>query len=193
MNDPRYPLSVRRFHWLVFILVASALILIYAHGWSPKGSTMRAAFKWTHIQFGIVILLMMVPRMVARLRGGRPHIAPPPPSWQQWLAHIVQFALYALLFAVPILGIANRLWSPSDWNFLGIALQHVPVTDKAFSKQLEDIHGTLGNVLMYLAGTHAAIGLAHHFVRRDSTLRAMLPFWRKADAKGSAKTNRANS
>src|SRR3546814_4922242 len=52
MNDTRYPLWTRRFHWLVFILVASALILIYAHGWSPKGSTMRDAFKWAHIQIG---------------------------------------------------------------------------------------------------------------------------------------------
>lgn len=150
---------------------------------------MRAVFKWAHIQFGIAILLMMIPRIMARLRGERPRIAPPPPSWQQWLARIVQFALYALLFAVPLLGIANRLWSPSDWNFLGIALPHVPVTDKAFSKQLEDIHGTLGNVLMYLAGAHAAIGLAHHFILRDSALRAMLPFWGNANTAGSAETN----
>lgn len=35
-----------------------------------------------------------------------------------------------------------------DWNFLGIPLPHVPVTDKIFSKQLEGIHEMLGNVLM---------------------------------------------
>src|SRR3546814_12335714 len=96
----------------------------------------------------------MIPRLVACLHGQRPHIVPPPPSWQKWLAHLVQFVLYVLLFAVPLLGIANRLWSPSDWNFLGIALPHVPATDKAFSKELEEIHETLGNVLMYLAGAH---------------------------------------
>src|SRR3546814_958729 len=96
-----------------------------------KGSTMRDAFKWAHIQFGIAIILTMIPRLVACLHGQHPHIVPPPPSWQKWLAHLVQFVLYVLLFAVPLLGIANRLWSPSDWNFLGIALPHVPATDRS--------------------------------------------------------------
>ncbi len=66
------------------------------------------------------------------------------------------------------------------WDFLGISLPHVPVTDKVFSEQLEGIQTTLGNVLMYLAATHAAIALAHHFVVGDSTLRSMLPMWRSA-------------
>lgn len=182
MNDSRYSSWTRRLHWLVFMLVAVSLILIYAHGWSPKGSAIRAQFKWTHIQFGIAILLVMLPRIMVSWRGDRPPIVPPPPSWQEWLAHLMRLVLYVLLFTVPLLGIANRLWSPDAWDFLGISLPHVPVTDKAFSKQLEDIHGTLGNVLMYLAGAHAAIALVHHFVWRDSTLRRMLPVWRSADA-----------
>ncbi len=179
MNVSRYTSGARRLHWLVFILVAMALTLIYAHGWSPKGSTIRAVFKWAHIQFGIVILLVMLPRVIVRWRGARPSIVPPPPQWQERLARLVQLVLYVLLFIVPLLGIANRLWSPDDWNFLGLMLPHVPVTDKAFSHQIEDIHGTLGNVLMYLAGAHAAIALVHHFILHDSTLRGMLPFWRE--------------
>ncbi|KAA0889352.1 cytochrome b [Pusillimonas sp. ANT_WB101] len=182
MNDLHYSLWGRRLHWLVFILVAAALTMIYAHGWSPKGSTIRAVFKWSHMQFGIVILLVMLPRIVVRWRSGRPSIVPPPPRWQEQLAHAVQFVLYVLLFIVPLLGIANRLWSPDAWNFLGITLPHVAVTDKGFSEQLEEIHGTLGNVLMYLAGAHAVIALVHHFLLHDSTLRNMLPFWRSADA-----------
>src|SRR3546814_17087653 len=110
-------------------------------------STMRDAFKWAHIQFGIAIILTMIPRLVACLHGQRPHIVPPPPSWQKWLAHLVQFVLYVLLFAVPLLGIAKRLWSPSDWNFLGIPLPHVPPTDTAFSKKLEETHYTPSKLL----------------------------------------------
>ena len=182
MNNSHYSLWARRLHWLVFILVTVALILIYAHGWSPKGSAIRAQFKWAHTQFGIVILLVMLPRIMVRWRSQRPPIAPPIPSWQEWLAHWMEMVLYVLLFAVPLMGIANRLWSPDAWNFLGISLPHVPVPDKAFSEQLESLHGTLGNILMYLAGAHAAMALVHHFVMHASTLRRMLPFWRSADA-----------
>ncbi|MEO7107625.1 MAG: cytochrome b [Rhodoferax sp.] len=183
MNDSHYSLWARRLHWLFFILVAAALILIYAHGWAPNGSTIRAQFKWAHMQFGMVILLLILPRVIVRWGAKRPSIVPQLPAWQDWLAHAVQYVLYLLLFVVPLLGISNRLWSPDAWNFLGIALPHVAVTDKAFSEQLENIHGTLGNVLMYLAGAHAAIALWHHFIRRDSTLRGMLPFWRRVDSK----------
>ena len=192
MTDSRYSLWARRLHWLIFILVTVVLILIYAHGWSPKGSTIRAQFKWAHMQFGMAILLVMLPRMMVRWRSARPSIVPSLPAWQEWLANLVQYALYVLLFAVPLLGIANRLWSPDAWNFLGISLPHVPVTDKVFSKQIENIHETLGNVLMYLAGAHAAIALGHHFLRRDSTLRGMLPFWRRVDAtRADSKTRTA--
>ncbi|HET7634445.1 MAG TPA: cytochrome b [Burkholderiales bacterium] len=181
MIGHRYSLWARRLHWLVFILVAAALIMIYAHGWSPKGSTMCALFKWAHMQFGIVVILVMLPRVMVRRRHARPPIVPPPPPLQEWLARVVQLTLYGLLFAVPLLGIASRLWSPDSWNFVGIPLPHVAVTSKALSKQLEDIHGTLGNVLMYLAGAHAIIALMHHFVLHDSTLRSMLPFWHGTD------------
>ncbi|MEO8777439.1 MAG: cytochrome b [Rhodanobacter sp.] len=181
MNDSRFSAWTRRLHWLVFSLVATALILVYAHGWTPKGSPIRAQFKWAHMQFGIAVILVMLPRVIARWRGGRPPIVPPLPSWQKWLAHLVQYALYAALFAVPLLGIASRLWSPDTWNFLGLPLPRVPVTDKVFSKQLEGVHETLGNALMYLAATHAAIALVHHLILRDSALQGMLPFWRRVD------------
>jgi cytochrome b561 len=38
-----------------------------------------------------------------------------------------------------------------------------------------DIHGWLGNVLIWLAGLHAAAALYHHFWRRDTVLLSMLP------------------
>lgn len=106
---------------------------------------MRANFKWAHMQFGMVI------------------------------AKTAHVALYVLLFATPVLGIASRIWNPVAWNSLGIPLPHVPVPDRDFAHQTEGIHETFGHVLMYLAGAHAAIGLFHHFWQRDNTLRRMLP------------------
>jgi cytochrome b561 len=184
MHPSHYSLWSRRLHWLTFILVTLLLILIYGHGWSPKDSAIRAAFKWSHIQLGIVLILVLIPRFIVRARSKAPDIVPPPPTGQMRIARLVQLVLYALLIAVPLLGLSNRLWSPSDWDFLGIALPHVAVPDRAFAKQIQEIHGTLGNVLMYLAGAHALIALVHHFVLRDSTLRGMLPFWGKGEDRG---------
>lgn len=40
---------------------------------------------------------------------------------------------------------------------------------------LSEVHGTLGNVILWLAGLHAAAALYHHYVLRDRVLRTMLP------------------
>ena len=40
---------------------------------------------------------------------------------------------------------------------------------------LADIHGWLGNAVMWLAGLHATAALYHHFWRRDTVLLSMLP------------------
>jgi cytochrome b561 len=179
MPDSRYAPWIRRLHWLVFILVACALALIYLHDWSPRGSALKTDAKWAHMQFGMAILLVMLPRLLIRSRHLRePAIVPPSPRWQMVIAKSVHVALYLLLFATPLLGIATMAWSGTPWNFLGLSLPGVAVPDRAFSHQLQGIHGTLGQILMYLAAAHAVLALFHHFVQRDNTLRRMLPVLR---------------
>lgn len=182
MSASRYSPWVRHLHWLVFVLVACALLLIYIHGWSERGSALRANAKWAHMQFGIAVLLVMLPRLLVRGRMGKaPPIVPTPWRWQAVVATTTHLVLYALLIVTPLLGIASRLWNPGEWNFLGIALPHVAMPDKDFAHQIEEIHETLGNVLMYLAAAHALAALVHHYLRRDNTLRRMLPPARSAE------------
>jgi cytochrome b561 len=38
-----------------------------------------------------------------------------------------------------------------------------------------DVHGLLGDVLMWLAGAHAVAAIYHHVVKRDGVLVSMLP------------------
>lgn len=176
MSASRYPPWVRHLHWIVFVLVTCALVLIYIHAWTPRDSALHANAKWAHMQFGMAILLVMLPRLLVRARGGKaPAIVPAPPRWQAILARATHVALYTLLIVTPLLGIASRLWNPGEWDFLGITLPHVAVPDKHFSHDIEEIHETFGNVLMYVAAIHAAAALIHHFLQRDNTLRRMLP------------------
>jgi cytochrome b561 len=176
MSDSRYSPWVRRFHWLVFILVACALALIYLNGWSPRGSVLGADAEWAHMQFGIAILLIMLPRLLVRVRNGSaPPITPPSPRWQMALVKLVHVVLYLLLFAIPILGISMMVSRGHPWNFLGMPLPHLSAPDRPLAHLLEKLHTTCGNILMYLAGAHALIGLYHHFAQHDDTLKRMLP------------------
>lgn len=176
MSTNRYASWVRHLHWLVFALVAGALILIYMRAWVPKRSDLRVDLDWAHMQIGIVVLLVMLPRLVVRACNfAPPPIHPPLPRWQDASAKLVHLTLYWLLIAVPILGITNRMWDPASWNFFGIPMPHVAHRNESLANQIERIHQTLGNVLMYLAAAHALLALSHHFIHRDDTLRRMLP------------------
>ena len=175
MSDARYSPWVRHLHWLVFALVACALVLIYIHAFTPKGN-LHASVKWAHMQFGAAVLLVMAVRVLVRAwHRAAPPITPAPPRWQTVTAHAVHLLLYVLLIVTPILGITNRMWNPAAWNLLGIAMPHVAHPDAAFAHRIEDIHETLGNIVMYLAAAHALAALAHHYWQRDDTLKRMLP------------------
>lgn len=175
MPETRYPPWLRRLHWLVFVLVASALLLIYIHDWTARGTALHAGAKWAHTQFGIAILLVMLARLLVRSRSRVPGAEPGVPRWQAFVAKAMHLALYVLLLATPLLGIANRMWSPAGWDFLGLPLPHVARPDRGFAHMLEGVHGTFGNLLMYLAALHAIAALFHRFVQRDNVLGRMLP------------------
>ena len=81
-----------------------------------------------------------------------------------------------LLVAVPATAILGAWFSGHPVTFLGIGAIG-PLTGEAhdLGLSLAELHETLGNVILYVAGVHAAAALFHHFFLRDRVLRSMLP------------------
>src|SRR5690606_41301410 len=118
MGTSHYTPWARRLHWLVALAVTLALVLIETRGWFERGSALREGIKWGHMQFGVAVLLLMLPRLLVRFRAAVPPITPPPAAWQDAIARLVHAALYLLLIAVALLGIATMASSGEDWAFL---------------------------------------------------------------------------
>jgi cytochrome b561 len=90
-------------------------------------------------------------------------------------AKLVQFALYALLIAIPATAV------------LGTWLEGLPVTLPGFDiapqiakahglgQLIMEIHITLGNAILWVAGVHAAAALFHRFYLRDEVFQSMAP------------------
>jgi len=176
VSDPRrYSPPLRHLHWLIACCVAAALVLIEIKGWFPRGSALRNGVKWGHMQLGIAVLLLMLPRVLARVGREVPPITPPLPGWQLAASKLMHVALYLLAFALPLLGIAMMYWAGKPWNVLGVAMPVAAVPDAAMASQLHDVHETAGNVFLWVAVVHALAALFHHYVQRDDTLRRMLP------------------
>ena len=102
------------------------------------------------------------------------------PRWMSLSSRGAHWALYALLVLTPVTAIAGAwleghalipLWFGSIGPF-GTA-------SHATGALLADIHGLLGDAIMWIAGLHAAAAIYHHVVLRDQVLVRMLPALRR--------------
>lgn len=117
------------------------------------GGGMYGGFVPTyHVWAGLTLLALVVLRLILRVTSGAP--APAQTGFQAMVASAVHWVLYAMMLAVPMLGIAA-------W-FFGIG-------------QAADLHVLVMNAMMILILGHAGMAVFHHYVLRDGLLSRMTP------------------
>jgi cytochrome b561 len=171
----RYGIPLITLHWLMLALIVAVYACIELKGFYPKGSAIREALKTWHYLLGLTVFALVWLRLLARLAGRVPPIIPSPPLWQLRVAHVVEFAIYVLLIVMPVLGWLSLSADGKLVSLFGLELPRLIGENKGLAKQLEDVHGLIGNVGYALIGIHALAALIHHYVQRDNTLRRMLP------------------
>ncbi|MDA8092563.1 MAG: cytochrome b [Betaproteobacteria bacterium] len=167
-------LPLRIMHWLMVLALVSAWTFIYSKGLFDKGAPARAFLTSAHIFAGLSVLVLLLPRVAARLFSPLPAVAPSPPHWQSRLATLAHFLLYLGMLLTPVLGILFVQAAGKDVGFFGLTLPAVIGTHKAVSHGIKEVHETLGLVMLYLVLIHAGAALYHHLFQRDNTLKRML-------------------
>lgn len=173
---PHYSRRARRFHWWMFGFVALAYLVINLHDLFERGNPMRRATTQIHILFGLVVLALMLPRLLHRLRNAPPPIVPPIAVWEAWLSRLTHLLLYAFLIVQPLLGLLS-VWLGGRGialPFTGLELPSPLSENHDMHEKLEDIHKWIGEAFYYVIGLHIAGALWHHYVRRDTTLRRII-------------------
>ncbi len=168
----RYDARTIWLHWLTAGLVISLWCLGQSIDWFPRGSA-RVFARSAHISFGVVLGSVLLYRLWWRLTRGR-HLPGIGTRGLQVLARSMHLALYACLLATVVLGLAN-VWIRGDNLFY---LYKVPAFDpgnKVLRATVEDYHAYAANLLLILAGLHAAAGLAHHYILNTEILGRMIP------------------
>lgn len=169
------------FHWATAILVLAAFIV------GPEGSEQHVyassgdADRRLHETLGLTVLVLSAARVLWRLAAARPD----PPDVARWMgiaSRAVQGLLYVLLFAVPLTAIAGA-WLEGHPVMLLAGIRIAPPigASHATGEWLAEIHGLLGDAILWVAGLHAAAALFHHFVLKDGVLLSMLPRRRDPD------------
>lgn len=174
-TEKRYGSLSRGLHWLMLLVLIGVYGGIELHDEFAKGSVTRATLLSAHFMLGLLIFVLVWPRIAARFSGPTPEIRPAPPAAQEKVAKLLHLTLYAFMIVMPLLGWAVLSAAGKHIPFFGLDLPPVLGTDKALAKTLREIHETIGNAGYFLIGLHTLAALYHHFMAGDNTLLRMLP------------------
>ena len=127
-----------------------------------------------HESLGFAVFVLLVIRLLWRVFDRVPE-APPMPGWMDLASKVTHWALYALLFAVPLTAMLGAWFGGHPVTVYGFGALGPYFSTWNPGASLAEIHGTLGDIIMWLAGLHAAAAIYHHVFLRDRVLRQMLP------------------
>jgi len=172
-TSSRYGAGARLFHWLTVMLVVVAYVLSSGDGYSLYSAS-ADGLRRIHETLGVFVFSVVVLRLIWRLIDSAP-AKQPMPRWMTLIALLVHFVLYVFLIAIPTTAV------------LGTWLEGIPVTLPGFDiapqitkahglgHLMMEIHATLGNAILWVAGVHTAGALFHYFYLRDEVFQSMIP------------------
>jgi cytochrome b561 len=166
----RYDRTTISLHWITAGLVVVLWIIGQTADWLPHGP-LNTAYWSVHVVLGFALAALIAWRIIWRNSGGRRW-----PAAETGLLHLVaeatHYGLYLLLLTVIVLGIINAF--VRGYNLFDL-VSLPQIGDRAMRKPITHWHGLAANLLLALAGLHAAAALFHHYMLRDSVLARMIP------------------
>ncbi|OLP44947.1 cytochrome b [Rhizobium oryziradicis] len=174
-----YGLIAVLFHWTIALLFIAQLALGYLMSGDDVDPALQFNLFQYHKSIGFVVLALAIPRVIWSMLSTKPH----PPAGTGRVAHIgARLAHAALLFltvAVPLAGWAVVSTSPlqiPSYVFDIVVIPGLPLEISDASEALwTDVHETLAYLAAAIVLLHVAAAVWHHVIRKDVTLKRMMP------------------
>jgi cytochrome b561 len=166
------PVLLVRLHWATVTLLTVAVVAALVRN-GIDGRDWRAFLLGVHRQAGLCVLALALWRVLLRLSLGRlPHLSASSRS-QLLAASAVHWALYAVMFALPLIGwaLSNAHGQSLHWFYL--PLPALVEADDDIADELAVWHVDVAWCLLGLLVMHVAAALWHHYLKKDASLLAM--------------------
>jgi cytochrome b561 len=160
------------FHWATLLLVAEQWVGAQVIDWFPRGP-LRVDARSVHITLGITLAALLVARIAWRLTGGR-RLPAADRGALHLIANATHWGLYALLAAMVVVGMV-LVWVRGDSLFNLFTIPAFNPANHALADQVQEIHATIGWMIIVVVGLHAGAALFHSLVWHDGILGRMLP------------------
>jgi cytochrome b561 len=169
-----YGALARAVHWTSALAIVAAFAL--GQLGEEFGKANEATLVFAHVQAGLAVLALLAIRLAWRFVDPAPKpVASRFDPWAARAAALGHWALYALMFAVPVAGLVTLFARGQPLNVAGLIEIASPwVRDRSLAHSAKEVHELLSTALVALAALHALAALAHHYFFKDATLRRML-------------------
>jgi cytochrome b561 len=171
----RYSAAQKTLHWTVALLIAVQVPIAITMANIGEGDLQNRLFE-LHKSLGLTVLALVLARLLVRAARGAPGLVEGLPAWQRRAAHASHAGLYALIVIVPVLGWAGTSACCAPVMWFDLASLTLPVSGgMPVGEKILAVHKLAALLLVLLVAVHVAAALHHHLIRRDGTLRRMLP------------------
>jgi cytochrome b561 len=176
MRTERYDTLAIVFHWTIAVLIVGNVLITWSLDDFDRHDPVRDALLTLHKSIGTTVLLLAVFRLFWRWT----HVAPPLPEamarWKRIAAQADQALLYAVMFVMPVTGLADAgaFSQPVHFFFL-FDLPPLVGHDEPLGHAAFAVHKATAVIFYALLLLHAGAALHHHYVLKDGILGRMLP------------------
>ena len=171
MSRP-FPILSRLLHWTMALLILVMLFIGVAMVSSLSDYHRLVAI---HRPLGILLLVLVAVRLINRLLSPPPPLPAAMPAVLRLAAQASQWLLYALMFAVPVVGWAMLSAAGYPIQLVGaVYLPPILPHDRALYAVLRPAHTVLAFLLFATFLAHLGAALTHALVFKDGVFRSMV-------------------
>src|SRR5215470_9757113 len=158
-------------HWGLAVFILAALALgAFKMAPMPNTDPMKSEALRAHMTGGLVILVLMLLRLIARRATLHPPAASAGASALDRLARMSHGSLYLLVITMALSGLAMALQTGILSLIVGA---HPGIPPDFWVFPVRSVHYLISRLLVGLITLHLAGALFHTFIRRDGLLRRM--------------------
>ncbi|MBF0659676.1 cytochrome b [Psychrobacter sp. NG25] len=167
--NSKWSVSSRIFHWISAVLLLITWIMMLLNNNLDSN-----IYIGLHKAFGVSLLFWMIARVINRVFTK----APPSismPKWQLLLSHLSHFGLYALLIAMPTVGLLMTVYGGRPVDIFGLFQIPVFVTpDRTLARFYNNLHtDVIWQAIIAFTAVHISAALYHQFVKKDNLIARM--------------------
>jgi superoxide oxidase len=157
-----YSLAMRAMHWASVVLCLGAFLVAWAIGSATDDEA--ASLVMVHRSLSVTLLALIGLRLAWRQGAQARSSAPKAPAVPRLAARASVAALYFLLAALPLMGLAASMLDGSRIVVFGVVqLPSLLAVNEPLARQVLEFHGWAALLLLALIGLHIGTALRHRF------------------------------